>query len=222
MSAIQRTVMLTEKPAINPWFIALAVTLATFMELLDTSIANVSLPYIAGGLGRSFDEVTWILTTYLVANAVVLPMSAWLSRVFGRKRYYLGCVALFTLTSFFCGLAPTLGIMLSSRVLQGLAGGGLAPVSQAILVDTFPPAKRASAFALYTIVIVTAPAIGPVLGGWITDNYSWRWIFFINIPVGLLAVFLSSRLIKNPQAFEAESASVRTNGGTLRFKCGRI
>jgi DHA2 family multidrug resistance protein len=199
-------------PLINPWFIAVTVTLATFMELLDTSIANVALSYIGGGLGRSYDEVTWILTTYLVANAVVLPMSAWLSRVFGRKNYYLGCVALFTLTSFFCGIAPTLGIMLSSRVLQGLAGGGLAPVSQAILIDTFPAAKRASAFALYTIVIVTAPAIGPVLGGWITDNYSWRWIFLINIPIGLLSLFLSSRLVKDPVTFEAERASVRTNG----------
>jgi len=199
-------------PLINPWFIAVTVTLATFMELLDTSIANVALPYIGGGLGRSYDEVTWILTTYLVANAVILPMSAWLSRVFGRKKYYLGCVALFTLTSLFCGLSPSLGVMLSSRVLQGIAGGGLAPVSQAILVDTFPPAKRASAFALYTIVIVTAPAVGPVLGGWITDNYSWRWIFFINIPIGFLSLFLSSRLLKDPPAFEQERASVRTNG----------
>src|SRR5579863_10450321 len=209
--------MSAAKPAsslssINPWFIAVTVTLATFRELLDTSIANVALPHIGGGLGRSYDEVTWILTTYLVANAVVLPMSAWLSRVFGRRNYYLGCVALFTLTSFFCGIAPTLGIMLSSRVLQGLAGGGLAPVAQAILVDTFPAAKRASAFALYTIVIVTAPAVGPVLGGWITDNYSWRWIFFINIPVGVLSLFLTDRLIQDPPTFDAERAAVRTNG----------
>src|ERR1051325_11371665 len=200
------------KPAINPWFIAVTVTLATFMELLDTSISNVALPNIGGGLGRSYDEVTWILTTYLVANAVVLPMSAWLSRVFGRKNYYLGCVALFTLTSLFCGLAPSLGIMLSSRVLQGIAGGGLAPVAQAILVDTFPAAKRASAFALYTIVIVTAPAIGPVLGGWITDNYSWRWIFFINIPIGVVAMLLPSRLVQAPPAFAAERAAIRRGG----------
>src|SRR6185312_213408 len=200
------------KPAVNPWFIAFTVTLATFMELLDTSIANVSLPYIGGGLGRSYDEVTWILTTYLVANAVVLPMSAWLSRVFGRRNYYLGCVALFTVTSFFCGLAPSLGFMLSSRVLQGIAGGGLAPVAQAILVDTFPAAKRASAFALYTIVIVTAPAIGPVLGGWITDNYNWRWIFFINIPIGMLAMLLTSRVVHDPPSFAAERESARKNG----------
>ncbi len=182
------------------------------MELLDTSIANVSLPYIAGGLGRSYDEVTWILTTYLVANAVVLPMSAWLSRVFGRKNYYMACVALFTITSFFCGIAPSLGIMLMARVLQGIGGGGLAPVEQAILVDTFAPAKRASAFALYTVAIVTAPAIGPVLGGWITDNYNWRWVFLINIPIGLLSLFLTNRFVHDPESYAEERKTVRKNG----------
>jgi DHA2 family multidrug resistance protein len=203
--------------AINPWVIALTVTLATFMELLDTSIANVSLPYIAGGLGRSYDEVTWILTTYLVANAVVLPMSAWLSRVFGRKNYYMACVALFTITSFFCGIAPSLNIMLLSRVLQGVGGGGLAPVEQAILVDTFPPEKRASAFALYTVAIVTAPAIGPVLGGWITDNYTWRWVFLINIPIGIISLFLSNRFVHDPPEYAAERAKARSADGKLRI-----
>ena len=205
------------RTGVNPWVIALTVTLATFMELLDTSIANVSLPYIAGGLGRSFDEVTWILTTYLVANAVVLPMSAWLSRVFGRKRYYMACVALFTITSLFCGLAPSLGVMLLARVMQGIGGGGLAPVEQAILVDTFPPAKRASAFALYTVAIVTAPAIGPVLGGWITDNYDWRWVFLINIPIGILSLFLTARFVHDPPAFAQERKTARNADGSLRI-----
>ncbi len=201
---------------VNPWIIALTVTIATFMELLDTSIANVSLPYIAGGLGRSFDEVTWILTTYLVANAVILPMSAWFSRVFGRKNYYMACVALFTVTSLLCGLAPSLPILLLARVLQGVGGGGLAPVEQAILVDTFPPAKRASAFALYTVAIVTAPAIGPVLGGWITDNFNWRWVFFINIPFGVLSLFLTSRFVHDPPAFAAERRAARNGAGRLQ------
>jgi len=201
---------------VNPWVVALTVTIATFMELLDTSIANVSLPHIAGGLGRSFDEVTWILTTYLVANAAVLPLSAWLSRVLGRKNYYLVCVVLFTITSLLCGLAPNLTVMLIARVLQGIAGGGLAPVEQAILVDTFPPHKRASAFALYTMAIVTAPAIGPVLGGWITDNYDWRWVFFINIPIGILSLALTARFVHDPPAFAEERKTVRGPDGRLR------
>ena len=197
---------------VNPWFIAGTVTIAAFMELLDTSIANVALPYIGGGLGRSYDEVTWILTTYLVANAVVLPMTAWFSRLLGRKNYYLLCVLLFTVSSLLCGLAPSLGFMLLFRVLQGVGGGGLAPVAQAILVDTFPPAKRAAAFAVYTIVIVTAPAIGPVLGGWITDNYDWRWIFFINVPIGLLSMWLSNRLIQDPGDFTRERIKAKAEG----------
>jgi len=200
------------RPGINPWVVALTVTLATFMELLDTSIANVSLPYIAGGLGRSFDEVTWILTTYLVANAVVLPMSAWLSRVFGRKNYYMACVTMFTIASFFCRIAPSLELMLMARVLQGIGGGGLAPVEQAILVDTFEPSKRASAFALYTVAIVTAPAIGPVLGGWITDNYNWRWVFLINVPIGALSLFLTQRFVHDPVTYAEERKTVRVNG----------
>jgi len=210
-----QTVVQMRVGAINPWVVALTVTIATFMELLDTSIANVSLPYIAGGLGRSYDEVTWILTTYLVANAVVLPMSAWLSRVFGRKNYYMACVGLFTVTSLLCGLAPTLGIMLIARVMQGIGGGGLAPVEQAILVDTFPPAKRASAFALYTVAIVTAPAIGPVLGGWITDNYNWRWVFLINIPIGLASLYLTNKFVHDPPAFAEERKTVRNAAGKL-------
>jgi DHA2 family multidrug resistance protein len=204
----------SQSPArvINPWFIAVTVTIAAFMELLDTSIANVALPYIGGGLGRSYDEVTWILTTYLVANAVVLPMTAWLSRLLGRKTYYLLCVILFTISSLFCGLAPSLGFMLLWRIVQGVGGGGLAPVAQAILVDTFPPEKRAAAFALFTVVIVTAPAIGPVLGGWITDNYTWRWIFFINVPVGLLSLYLSNKLIRDPEVFTEERLAAKAAG----------
>ena len=197
---------------INPWIIALTVTLATFMELLDTSIANVALPHISGGLAAGQDESTWVLTSYLVANAVVLPLSAWLSRVFGRRNYYLGCVAGFTVASFLCGVAPSLGWLIAFRVLQGIAGGGLAPCEQAILVDTFPAAKRAGAFAVYSIAIVLAPAIGPSLGGWITDNFSWRWIFFINIPIGVLSVFLTSQLVTDPPEFTRERTAMRSTG----------
>ncbi|PWT77218.1 MAG: EmrB/QacA family drug resistance transporter [Proteobacteria bacterium] len=189
------------RPAVNPWIIALAVTLATFMEVLDTSIANVSLPHIAGSLSAGQDESTWVLTSYLVSNAIVLPLSGWLSSIVGRKNFYMGCVALFTLSSFMCGLAPNLAVLILCRVLQGIGGGGLQPSEQAILADTFPPAKRGMAFAIYGVAVVTAPAIGPTLGGWITDNFSWRWIFFINIPVGILSLLLTSRLIQDPPYF---------------------
>lgn len=186
------------RPAVNPWVIALAVTLATFMEVLDTSIANVALPHISGSLSAGQDESTWVLTSYLVSNAIVLPLSGWLSSIVGRKRFYMGCVALFTVSSFLCGLAPNLATLIIFRVLQGAGGGGLQPSEQAILADTFEPAKRGMAFAVYGIAVVMAPAIGPTLGGWITDNYTWRWIFFINIPVGILSLILTSRLIQDP------------------------
>ena len=186
------------RPAVNPWVIALAVTLATFMEVLDTSIANVALPHIAGSLSAGQDESTWILTSYLVSNAIVLPLSGWLSSIVGRKRFYMGCVALFTISSALCGLAPNLTMLIIFRVLQGAGGGGLQPSEQAILADTFEPAKRGMAFAVYGVAVVMAPAIGPTLGGWITDNYTWRWIFFINIPVGILSLILTSRLISDP------------------------
>ncbi len=202
--------------SINPWFIALTVTLATFMELLDTAVANVSLPHIAGGMATSYEETTWVLTSYLIANAVVLPLSAWLSRVFGRKNYYMGCVALFTASSLLCGLAPSLGLLILFRILQGIGGGGLAPVEQAILVDTFPEAKRPAAFALYSMAIVMAPAIGPPLGGWITDSFSWRWVFFINVPIGILSLILTSRLVSDSAEFKKEVEETR-RAGKLRI-----
>ncbi len=186
------------KPKHNPWLVALTVTLATFMEVLDTSIANVALPHIAGSVGASQDEATWVLTSYLVASAVILPISGWLSDRFGRKRFYMTCVVMFTACSLLCGLAPTLPMLIVARILQGLGGGGLAPSEQAILADTFPLAKRGQAFALYGMAVVVAPAIGPTLGGWITDNFNWHWIFFINLPVGLLSLYLSNRMVEDP------------------------
>jgi MFS transporter, DHA2 family, multidrug resistance protein len=186
------------KPRVNPWVIAVVVAMAAFMEVLDTSIANVALPYLAGGLGASNDQSTWVLTSYLVSNAVVLPISGWFAGVFGRKRFFMMCLMIFTVSSLLCGIAPSLGTLILFRVLQGAGGGGLQPLAQAILADSFPPEKRGLAFALYGITTIIAPTVGPTLGGWITDNYSWRWIFFINLPVGLLTLFLVFRLLEDP------------------------
>jgi DHA2 family multidrug resistance protein len=191
------------KPSHNPWAVALTVTLATFMEVLDTSIANVALPHIAGSLGASSEEATWVLTSYLVSSAIILPISGWISNRIGRKRFYMICVVMFTACSLLCGLAPTLPLLIFARILQGLGGGGLAPSEQAILADTFPVAKRGQAFALYGAAVVIAPAIGPTLGGWITDNYNWHWIFFINLPIGLLSLYLSNRMVEDPPQVKA-------------------
>ena len=186
------------RPKINPWVIAAVVAMAAFMEILDTSIANVALPYMAGNLGASNDESTWVLTSYLVSNAIVLPISGWLAGVFGRKRFFMLCLVVFTVSSLLCGFAPSLGLLLLFRVLQGAGGGGLQPMAQAILADTFPPSQRGLAFALYGVTAIIAPTVGPTLGGWITFNYSWRWIFFINLPVGIIALLLVYRLIEDP------------------------
>src|SRR5690349_8430673 len=186
------------RPKVNPWLIALVVAMAAFMEFLDTSIANVALPYIAGNLGASNGESTWVLTSYLVSNANVLPISGWFAGVSGRKRFFMLCLVIFTVSSLFCGIAPSLGAIIVFRVLQGAGGGGLQPMAQAILADSFSPEKRGLAFALYGITAIMAPTIGPTLGGWITFNYSWRWIFFINLPVGLLTLFLVYRFVEDP------------------------
>jgi DHA2 family multidrug resistance protein len=188
----------TPDGSINPWVIAITVTLATFMEVLDTSIANVALPHIAGNLSAGRDESTWVLTSYLVSNAIVLPLSGWLSSILGRKRFYMGCVAVFALSSFLCGFASSLGMLVVFRILQGAGGGGLQPSEQAILNDTFSLEKRGMAFAVYGIAVVVAPTIGPWLGGWITDNYSWRWIFYINVPVGIVSLCLTYLLVSDP------------------------
>jgi DHA2 family multidrug resistance protein len=189
---------LPEAKQFNPWIVAMVVTIGTFMEVLDTSIANVALPHIAGNLSASLDEGAWVLTSYLVANAVVLPISGWLSSIMGRKNYYLLSVLLFTVFSAACGMAPSLGVLVLFRVAQGLAGGGLQPSVQAILADSFSAQKRGMAMALYTVAILVAPVLGPTAGGWITDNYSWRWIFYINIPVGILCVFLTRIVLEDP------------------------
>jgi DHA2 family multidrug resistance protein len=186
------------RPLISPWVVAMTVTLATFMEVLDSSIANVALPHIAGTLGASSEESTWVITSYLVSSAVVLPMSGWLSNLIGRKRFYMGCVTIFTISSFLCALAPSLPMLIFFRILQGAGGGGLQPTEQAILADTFSAKQRAMGFAMYGVAILVAPAVGPTFGGWVTDNYSWHWIFLINVPIGILSLFLTQRIVFDP------------------------
>src|ERR1700751_2100047 len=186
------------KPKVNPWLIASIVSLAAFMEVLDTSIANVALPHIAGNLGASSDESTWVLTSYLVSNTIILPITGWFVSLIGRKRFFIICIILFTISSLLCGIAPTLPFLLLARIIQGAGGGGLQPMAQAILADTFPPEKRGLAFSIYGVTAVVAPSIGPTLGGWITDNYTWRWIFLMNLPVGILALFLVLTFVDDP------------------------
>ena len=185
-------------PSFNPWLIAASVMLATFMEVLDTSVANVALPHIAGNLSATPEESTWVLTSYLVSNAIILPATNWLSRYFGRKRFLIICIILFTGSSVLCGAASSLGLLILARIIQGAGGGALQPIAQAVLMESFPPAKRGSAMAVFGMGVVVAPIIGPTLGGWITDNYSWRWIFYINIPVGVLAIFMANIFIEDP------------------------
>jgi len=197
------------KPRVNPWLIAATVALAAFMEVLDTSIANVALPHIAGSLGASTDQSTWVLTSYLVSNAIVLPLGGWASSLMGRRNFFVFCITVFTIASFLCGAAPSLPMLLVFRVIQGAGGGGMQPMAQAIMADSFEPHKRGQAFALYGLVAVLAPSIGPTLGGWITDNYTWRWIFFINIPVGILAFILVTRLVEDPPWIKADPSKLR-------------
>src|SRR5689334_17141174 len=195
---------------VNPWIIAPTVGLAAFMEVLDISIANVALQHIAGSLSASQDESTWVLTSYLVTNAIVLPMSGWLASTIGRKRYFLGCIIGFSVTSLLCGVAPSLWLLIAARALQGITGGGLQPTAQAILADAFPPQKRGQAFAAYGVAVVFAPAIGPTLGGWITDNFDWRWVFLLNVPVGIFLSILAMRVLsETPQQIAQRKARLK-------------
>lgn len=196
----------------SPWLIVAIISIPTFMEVLDTSIANVALDHIAGGLSVSNDQATWVLTSYLVANAIVIPISGWLSDVIGRKRYFLLSIALFTLASLLCGLAPNLTTLVIARVLQGIGGGGLAPVEQSILADTFPPKQRGMAFAAFAIVVVVGPVLGPTLGGWITENSSWHWVFLINVPIGIASVFLVNIFVDEPDAIKQDRKKLLERG----------
>ncbi|QEH36635.1 Multidrug export protein EmrB [Aquisphaera giovannonii] len=207
----------TTRAPINPWFVALTVTLATFMEVLDTSIANVALPHIAGGLSAGRSQATWVLTSYLVANAIVLPLSGFLIGLMGRKRFYMTCVLLFTISSALCGAAPSLELLIFFRLLQGIGGGGLQPSEQGILVDTFPAAQRGMAMAIYGVAVVVAPILGPLLGGYITDNYSWRWIFYINIPIGILSLVLTHFIVQDPPGMAKETRANLARGLNIDF-----
>ncbi len=199
----------------SPWLIATIISISAFMEVLDTAIANVSLQHIAGSLSASYDEATWVLTSYLIANAVVVPASSWLSNVIGRKRYYMASVALFTLSSLLCGLAPSLTFLIMARIAQGIGGGGLAPVTQAMLIDSFPPASRGKAMSVYGMTVILAPMLGPLLGGYITDQFSWHWIFFINVPVGLLSLTLVEAFVDEPPLLVRERRARWARG--IRF-----
>ncbi len=196
----------------SPWLLAVIVSIATFMEVLDTTIANVALRHIAGSLAASQDESTYIVTSYLVSNAIILPISGWLSNVLGRKRFYMGCVALFTFASVACGFSTSLGMILCFRVLQGIGGGGLAPTEQSIFADSFTPKQRALAFSLYGFTVVTAPAVGPVLGGWLTDSYSWHWVFLINLPVGLVSLALTWLFVYDSDVVKADRKRLLARG----------
>ncbi|MBA3916675.1 MAG: DHA2 family efflux MFS transporter permease subunit, partial [Acidobacteriales bacterium] len=208
---------------INPWFIAIAVMSSTFMEVLDTTVVNVSLPHIAGNLSASTDEATWTLTSYLVANAIILPMTGWLAGRFGRKRLLIASVSGFTIASFLCGLAPSLPLLIVFRIIQGACGGGLQPLSQAILLEAFPPEKRGQAMAFWALGIVVAPMLGPVAGGWLTDNYSWRWVFYINVPIGILAVILTQMFVFDPPYLRRERTGIDYYGiGLLVLGIGSL
>ncbi|MDF7673804.1 DHA2 family efflux MFS transporter permease subunit [Acetobacteraceae bacterium ESL0709] len=211
------------KPKHNPWLIAVVVTLAAFMEVLDTTIVNVALPHISGALGSSYDDATWALTSYLVANGIVLTISSWLSRFFGRKRYFLICILLFTVTSFLCGLSTSLPMLIIFRLLQGFFGGGLQPCQQAIILDIFPPEKRGAAFGLTAIATVVGPVLGPMLGGWLTDNYSWRWIFYVNVPFGIITTIAVLTLLEDPPWEKAKREKVDVIGiGLISLALGCI
>src|ERR1700728_3374671 len=197
-AAIQADDFAAPTTAANPWLIAFIVSLASFMEVLDTTIANVALPYIAGGMGVSEEEASWVVTTYLVSNAIILTASSFLARRLGRKTFFLICLGIFTLSSLLSGFAPNLNALLLFRIMQGVGGGGMVPVAQSILADAFPPAKRGQAFAVFGVAVVVAPVVGPTLGGWLSDNLSWQWCFLINAPVGVIAAALIAAILHEP------------------------